>query len=758
MEKKPRSPFAEAWDKISWALVPLSFIFSARYLVWRAFYSIDFSGTAQSIVSIALLVAETIGYFTFVLFYWQTYNPTRLPPIPVDDDPDLPTVDVFITTLNEPADILYKTLVGCTELDYPANRLAIYVLDDGGRDEIKALAEEFGAKHIARGDRTHAKAGNLNFGLKHSDGELILILDCDHVPVTSFLKETVGFFKDKKVGFVQTPHHFYNPDCYRKNLFLEQELSNEQDLFFHVIQPGRNRNNSAIFAGSVAVMRRAALEEIGGCRTETAIEDLHTGMELHSRGYKSIFYERTISGALSPENFMGYLIQRCRWTRGGVQVFLLDNPIFKSGLDITQRFFYLASLLYFFHGWIRLVFLFAPLSFLLFKIQPINADTWTLATYFIPHYVLSHYIFNRICREYRSPFWSDVYETGGAFFLAWTAFITILRPEKLVFHVTPKGEAQPEHEVFHWNFVLPHIILMALLLLGVIKTCYHFANSGINIDAFALSCGWAAFNIVLLATSIEVAREHPKTARNHRIHRTIPVELSFVGHVLSGKTFDLSETGTSIIIDEQIHVDHHVRVMLLGDFNLSVELEGEVVRTEWLKDGTAKVAVKFLDVTPAQRRGIVRHMFSPSESWESVTRPRVAALKAFSHIAGVTVRKRARKIAPRRKKGEHHEKNLAGAIHALGRTFQTHVEHLALHGAIIRVDEHTTLPKKLDLELNQPGVGKMTIHSEVVRRMRNEHHEHRYEIHFLSPETIDPHAFDEPAELAGEAEEQADEA
>ena len=737
------SPFQEALHKAKWSLVPLSLIMSLRYFVWRLSETVNFSTPIQTTVSVILLTAEIVGYATFILFYWQTYSPTKIPPVPLDDDEELPTVDVFVTIYNEPADVLFRTLAGATALDYPADKLTIYVLDDGARKVIKDMAADFGARYIAREDRRDAKAGNVNNGLANSAGDLILILDCDHIPVCSFLKETIGFFKDPAVAFVQTPHHFYNPDCYRKNLFLEQELANEQDLFFHVIQPGRNRRNSAIFAGSAAVMRRSALEEIGGCMTASAIEDLHTGMELHARGYTSVYYDRTLSGALSPENFMGYLTQRTRWTRGGVQVFLLDNPLFKAGLNLTQRFFYFASLIYFFHGWIRLIFLFAPLSFLVFNIQPIVAGTFTLATYFLPHYILSHFIFNKICREYRSPFWSDVYETGGSFFLAWTAFITLFRPEKLIFQVTPKGEIQPAHEVFHWRYVLPHIILMGFLLAGIINATYHMMGTGLTLDSYSLSCGWAVFNILLLATSIEVAREHPHKRVAHRVHRAIPCELSFVGSSLRGNTLDICEHGMALQLEEQRHIDSHVRVMLMGDFNMSAELDAEVLRTEWLEEGRCKVALRFLNVTPSQRRALIRHIFSPSESWNGVVRQTLKPLRSFSHIAGVTVRKRAKKQPAAKVHGPRFQKSIPCELSVMGRSVSAMTFDLCSTGAVLSVDPELTMPKKLEIRFPLPGEGKLAVQAEVVRRIRSADGEHRYEVHFIHPSHIDPHSFQE---------------
>lgn len=342
--------------KIKWPFIIISLLFSLNYLIWRGLYTLDHNSTIGFFISVTLYIAELYGFLAVLLFFFQTYKLKERYPIDLSNK-KLPTVDILIPIYNEPEKILYNTLVACSYLDYPKELYRVTVCDDGKRESIRKMAEEFGFNYITRDTNEHAKAGNINNALKHTSNELVAILDCDHIPVRTFIKELVGFFiENEKLAYVQTPHHFYNPDSYQKNLRFEEELTHEQDLFFHVIQPGKDYWNSAIFAGSAAMFRRKVLDEIGGFRTEVAIEDLHTGMEIHSRGYESYFYNRILIGGLSPENFPSYLIQRSRWTRGGIQMFMLDNPLFKNGLTLPQRLSYFASIFYFFHSIPRLVY------------------------------------------------------------------------------------------------------------------------------------------------------------------------------------------------------------------------------------------------------------------------------------------------------------------------------------------------------------------------------------------------------------------
>ncbi len=144
------------------------------------------------------------------------------------------SVDVFITVLNEPVDLIRKTIYAAVNMDYPHKT---YVLDDGNNKEIKNLAILLGAKYLSRSDNKDAKAGNLNNGLAHSKGDYIAVFDADHIPNRKFLTETLGFFKNNKVAFVQVPQEFYNINSFQHRFkeFFE-EIWSEQAIFFRVIR------------------------------------------------------------------------------------------------------------------------------------------------------------------------------------------------------------------------------------------------------------------------------------------------------------------------------------------------------------------------------------------------------------------------------------------------------------------------------------------------------------------------------------------
>lgn len=167
-----------------------------------------------------------------------------------------------------------------------------------------------------RPDNKHAKAGNLNHALGVTDSELIAIFDCDHVPVRSFLQMTVGWFlKDPKLALVQTPHHFFSPDPFERNLGSFRRRPNEGELFYGLIQDGNDMWNAAFFCGSCAVLRRTALESIGGFAVETVTEDAHTALRMHRQGWSSAYLSIPQAAGLATESLSAHIGQRIRWAR-----------------------------------------------------------------------------------------------------------------------------------------------------------------------------------------------------------------------------------------------------------------------------------------------------------------------------------------------------------------------------------------------------------------------------------------------------------
>ena len=249
----------------------IALLWGAAYLGWRA---VDTWERTEPALFLLLYACELFGWAMLVSFCFLAWR------IPVSKRPpiDRPhSVEVLVCTYDEGLDVLEATLLGCAGITYPH---VTWVLDDGRRESVRVLAERTGARYVTRPDNRHAKAGNINHALDVVDGELLLILDADHVPQPDILDATVGYFDDPTMAVVQTPHDFGNHDSFQHF----ETGRHDQSMFFEVILPGKDRHNGVFWCGSAAVIRRAALVEVGGVATETIAEDFHTTIKMHGRG------------------------------------------------------------------------------------------------------------------------------------------------------------------------------------------------------------------------------------------------------------------------------------------------------------------------------------------------------------------------------------------------------------------------------------------------------------------------------------------
>ncbi len=245
------------------------------------------------------------------------------------------SVDVFVTTYDEDMRYLSKTLPAAAAIEYEGE-LKVYVLDDGGRDEVQELAESLGIHYISReksGEfRENAKSGNLNFGLRHSGGDLILTLDADQIVDPTILKRLVGYMDFPQVAFVQT-----------KQTYLTKSgdpFYNKSQIFYDVVQLAMDNNDNAISAGSGVLYRRKALDSIGGFVEWNIVEDLTTSYELHAKGWRSFYFPHSLSRGLAPESIWGVYQQRGQWALDTMRLFLWDNPFRKKGLRFMTRIGY----------------------------------------------------------------------------------------------------------------------------------------------------------------------------------------------------------------------------------------------------------------------------------------------------------------------------------------------------------------------------------------------------------------------------------
>lgn len=571
----------------------IAIIVTVYYLYWRITETFNPSAI---LFSWTLYAAEVYGAITTFLLYfmvWKLKVRNAPPPLPNR------SVDVLIPTKSESVHVLRKTLLACNNLKYPHRTL---VLDDGNRPEIKALCEGLKCIYLARTTHEHAKAGNLNFGLQHSHAEFIAVFDADHVPLPHFIDGLIGYFQDEKVAFVQAPQEFYNIDSFQHRVEHKKKyIWGEQYLFFSLIQPGKDRCNAAYFAGSCAILRRKALDDVGGFAKESITEDLMTSIRLHAKGWSSVYHNENIAYGIAAETLLPFHIQRQRWGLGGWQVFFKANPLFIKGLSISQRLCYLASMIYPLEGFQKTIFYITPVIALVTGVLPMRALDVSYLLHFAPYFALSLYGFNEMTRGYGGYIILEQFSMGKFFIYIKTLFSFLLPKKKRGFKVTPKGEGS----FVPYRFIVPQvsvfIISIIAIIWGLAAILLQERSDGFVV---AVNSFWALFNSGLALAIIQydykklIQRRESFRIPDAMLVEYIPAYLEKSNSLLAVAD-NLTEKGLSLLAVGQIPAGQDLRInILLPAKTLSVR--GTVVQESSITVGQyrlTRVGVRFTEVT-----------------------------------------------------------------------------------------------------------------------------------------------------------------
>lgn len=513
------------------ALVVLYIGISVWYLTWRP---TSFNPEAM-VFSSLIYAAEVFGFICALLYLFMCWSlqSRRSRPVPAGM-----SADVFVPTINEPVDMLRRTLMATLRMKHVRT---VWLLDDGNRPEMAELARSLGCRYLARPDNAHAKAGNLNHALGHSDADYIAIFDADHAPAPAFLEETLGFFTDPKVAFVQTPQDFYNLDSFQHRVDRRESLVwSEQMLFFRVIQRGKDRLNSAFFCGSCAVISRRALDDIGGFATGTVTEDIHTSLLLHKRGWKSVYHARSLAFGLAPSTAIPFLKQRLRWGQGAMQMWRREGVLTTPGLDWRQRLSYLATLMAYFEGWQRAILFLGPVVVLGTGVMPILAVDREFMIRFIPYIVLNYWVFEEVARGYGRSLLTEQYTMVRFAVFITATFGYFLR--KLRFVVTPKqmGEADATRRIL-WPQYLVAILNAAVIPVGIL---IHWKNGSLETGAMVANVLWASLTLGVAAAAIRYAlRLAAFRRREYRFPLPVPFKVKLEPHGAMTRATDISPLG-----------------------------------------------------------------------------------------------------------------------------------------------------------------------------------------------------------------------
>ncbi|MBB3773347.1 cellulose synthase (UDP-forming) [Angulomicrobium tetraedrale] len=507
-----------------------------RYVYWRTTSTLPpITELGNFTIGFMLYIGEMYSVFMLFLSLFVVSSPMperKAPPIP---EGEVPKVDIFVPSYNEDPDLLASTLSAALSIDYPVDRFTVWLLDDGGTDqkceqddsvkaleaqkrrvELQRICDGLGCRYLTRARNEHAKAGNLNNGLKHSDGDLVAVFDADHAPTRDFLKQTVGYFLEQENLFlVQTPHFFINPDPLERNLNTFDFMPSENEMFYGIIQRGLDKWDSAFFCGSAALVNRKALAETNGFQGITITEDAETALELHSRGWHSIYVDRPLVAGLQPETFASFIGQRSRWAQGMMQILRFHVPPLKRGLSLQQRLCYMSSTLFWLFPYPRLMFLISPLFYLFFSLEIFNASgaeffAYT-TTYMLVNLLMQNYLYGR----YRWPWISELYEYIQAIYLLPALISVLINPRKPTFNVTAKGETLDEGHVSEIG--RPFFIIFAVLIVALLVTIWRLLTEPFNADVIIVVGAWNLLNILIAGCALGVVSERRNRRRAHRV-------------------------------------------------------------------------------------------------------------------------------------------------------------------------------------------------------------------------------------------------
>lgn len=653
------------------------------YITWRVLFTIPSDNWVARVAGILLVTAEFAAIAQMLpstVRGWQ--QEVKHLPAPLSALASIPSVDIYIATFSESIGVLEPTLAGAMSIRYPGD-FTVYLCDDGSRPAVRKLAKRYGAEYLKREEHQHAKAGNLNNALANSAGELVVTLDADMIPTVDFLEKTVGYFVDENLAFVQAPQAFHNQDVFQHNLFSGNGLPNEQDLFMRTLQAGNDRFNAVMYVGSNAVIRRTALDVIGGFATGVITEDMATGMLLQAAGYRTLFVPDIIAAGLAAENFADLLTQRIRWARGNIQTVRKWNPLTLPGLSWMQRWIYSDGIVYWHFGILKIVFILAPLVYLIGGIPIIHAGVSSILVIWLPYFVASFVGMKAASQGRRSFTWSHVYEITMAPTIAIAIVTEWLGFSTKVFAVTPKG-VSTEKLNFRAVIALPHIVLLGLSLYALLNAFVLSARE-FTFDSLVITSFWAVYNVVGLVMAILVCLERPRKRSTERTEVDFPVDARlWKGAPVEGRVLDLSFNGVRFALPWS-------NVFGPAEAARQLALKGEIVvdgiglisgSSRWVSetDNGLLVGFEFDELPPAQAVKLVAKITS-SPHWVRHDREVNAGIAgAAARTVMGAVRKANPALRTELRVATHGMAHLRQEASELAPSFAVHLEDLSFGG------------------------------------------------------------------------------
>lgn len=542
----PKMTPLKSREKTLWhILAGVTIGFGFWYLYWRWTASLNPDALMFSVV---VATSETLAFLGTILFFfdiWEEKDTAQQPPPESRKAAGLTgvgdtNVDIFVASFDEVLEVVEPSLITALKLRVPMGvRTKVFLLDDGNRVEMRNLAAKVGVTYLFREDNRGFKAGNLANALMQTSGDFILICDADTQLLPSFLENTLGYFRDPKVSWVQTPHWFYDlpvglawsdwlsrkfgnwarvlaPAMQKitgqkrcgEDLFLSNPL-----LFFDVIQRRRNRNAASFCCGAGSIHRREAvfenaLHEQGAHLKKVTkalakprcgnvlprldlqpfryhvSEDIFTSIQQHKKGWKSVYHPIVEARMLSPWSISAWAVQKLKYAGGTFDIMLNANPVFERGMPWRTKLHYLATF------WSYLAILWLPILVLApaFSLVTGHAPMASFSAEFFIH-ILPLLIANEFAMTFACK--GNSLAVGrvlsiGTLFIQWRAFLQVLAGQKPHFAPTPKTPVISTS----LRHASPNLIILAVLWMSVAYGGWQFFSAA---GAYSAAFFWVNF-------------------------------------------------------------------------------------------------------------------------------------------------------------------------------------------------------------------------------------------------------------------------
>jgi cellulose synthase (UDP-forming) len=469
---------------------------------------------------------------------------------------------------------------------------------------MRQLAAELEIEYACRVKGKHAKAGNVNNGLRLALATdrppvFVLLLDADFVARPCILRRTLGFFEDPQIGIVQTPQHFFNHDPIQVNLGATLTWPDEQRFFFNYLLACKDAWGAAFCCGTSAVFRVSALQACGGMATETVTEDMLTTFRLQEYGYRTIFLNEHLSSGLAPEGLTEFVTQRSRWCLGALQqIYTRWSFAGHARISLISRLSAFDGVLYWCSSFFfRLMILTAPIIYWMTGTSVIDARIDELVYYQWPFTVAICSMMFSLSERRVVPILSDISQMISTFVILRTVITTLIKPWGHPFKVTPKGKST-EHIVIHWQLAWPFMLLAGGIVCGLAANTSPYAPLN-GSPGYTINVIWSLVDILLLLATVAACVELPRK---------------------SVVTFPSMENGTLLCGDVRLPClvrrisTEHAEIADLdwnlaqGATHLALDAGALVIPILSVSGGRSTLTVE-LSATPRLRQALVRKLF-----------------------------------------------------------------------------------------------------------------------------------------------------